>query len=139
MSYWAVIWLGVMAIALTLMAVIQIAVLLAGFRLMRELAATVQDLRRELRPLIDKVHLIVDDAGRATTLATAQMERLDQFVSATTARVNETLEIVQGLMSGPVRQGAAVVMGIRAVIEAFRHWQRRNDQPRDEEGPTFVG
>jgi hypothetical protein len=139
---WQLVWLAVIAVSVAVMMVIQVGAIVAGIMLAKQLTATVQDLRREIKPLSDKVHRVADEAVRATSLATAQVERVDRLLAVTSARVEETVAIVQNALGGPVRQGAAVVMGIRAVMSAFRHW--KSSQPargshREDEDALFVG
>lgn len=143
MSDSATVFLGIMAVSLAVMAVIQVGLMIAGLRVARKLGAAVDDVRRELRPLMDKVNRIADDAGRATTLAREQVERVDQFMATATTRIDDTLGIVQSVMAGPVRQGAVAMSAIRAAMAAVREWQnRRNARPardHDEDDAWFVG
>ena len=126
MNDWAVIWLGVIAVSIGVMALIQIGLIVVSLRVARQLSETAADIRKEIRPLVekvngiaDKVGRIADDAGRAATLATIQIERIDQILTTTTARVDEGLNIVRHAMGGPFRQGYAIVLALRAAIAAF--------------------
>ena len=145
MSDWAVIWLGVIAVSIALMAMIQIGLIIVSLRVARQLSAAADDIRKEIKPLVEKVHRIADDAARATSLASIQIERIDQILSTTTARVDEGLSILRNAIGGPLRQGYAVALAVRAAISAF---SRRSDRdtrrpssaaPRDEEDALFVG
>jgi hypothetical protein len=141
---WTVIWLGVIAVAVAIMALVQIGVIIVGLRLARQLSVTLDELRREMRPLVEKVHRIADDAARATSLATIQIERIDDILSTTTARVDEGLAIVRNAMGGPLRQGYAVAMALRAALSAFRrrpHTTSSGARPigHDEDDALFVG
>ena len=140
MTDWAVVWLGVMAFSLAFMAIVQIALIVAGIKLVTQVSATVEDARKELRPLLEKVNRIADDAAKATSLATLQVERVDQVLSATVARVDEATTILRAAMGGPIRQGAAVFMAIRAVASALRRKPAgAGSGPRDEDDALFVG
>lgn len=139
MSDWQVIWLGVIAVAVALMALIQIVVLAAIAKLAMQAVAGVQELRREIRPLFDKVNRIADDATRISGQAAAQVERLDALVASTAVRIDETIEAVQTVVMGPLRQGSAVVAAVRAVVSAFRHSRDRRRPAHDDEDPLFVG
>jgi hypothetical protein len=138
---WASVWLGVMAIALVVMAAIQVGLIVMGLRLVRQMSATIDGVRRDVKPLIDKAHVIADEAARATTLATMQVERVDQLLSSTTARVDEAVGLLQSAFAGPLRQGAAVVTAVRAIAGALRQWQDRRPSRsrREEEDALFVG
>jgi hypothetical protein len=137
-SDWQLIWLAVIAIAVTVMAVVQIAVLVALSRSAKQVSDTVQQIRQEVLPLADKANRIADDAGRAVALALAQIERLDRTLSVTTQRVDETLSVVQGALTEPIRQGAAVVSALRGVLAVFRGF-RDARSGRDDEEALFVG
>ncbi|MCC7008957.1 MAG: hypothetical protein IT184_09095 [Acidobacteria bacterium] len=140
MTDWAVVWLGVMAVSLALMAIIQIALIAAGIRLVLRMSATIEDARKELRPLLDKVNRIADDAAKAASLATLQVERIDQAMAATAARVDEAATVLRAAMGGPIRQGAAVVMAIKAILSALRRTPAPAGRGRhDDEDTLFVG
>lgn len=138
------VWLAVMAISLATMAAIQIGLILVGLKVARQMNATVEELRREVKPLVDKLHRVADDASRATTLAVAQVERVDALLSTTATRVDEAVGILSNAVGGPIRQGYAAVTAFRAVFEAFRAWQTRSEtrkrgRTREEEDALFVG
>lgn len=139
MSDWQVIFLGVMAVALVVMAATQVLVSLTLLRATRQVTESVAALQRDLRPLIDKATKITDDAARVTALALTQVERIDRLVGTLSVRVEETFGIVQEAIVQPMKQGAAFMAAFRAVIGAIREWQGRSAAPRDDEDPLFVG
>lgn len=142
MSGWPVVFLGVMALALSLMAVVQVGVIVVVLRLAKQLTGTANELRRDLKPLIAKANKVVDDAGRAASLAALQVERVDRFMATTTDRVEQTVSILQAALAGPTQKGAALVSAARAAVSMFRYWQdaRTRKQPaREEEDALFVG
>lgn len=140
MTDWAVVWLGVMAVSLALMAMIQIALIVVGIRLVTQMTATVEDVRKELRPLLDKMNRIADDAAKATSLAALQVERVDQVLSVTAARVDEAAEVLRAAMGGPIRKGAAVLMAVRAIASALRRRPATAGMGRrDDDDALFVG
>lgn len=133
------VWLGVIAAAVLVMAVVQVLVVLQLARVARETSAATRDLRKELSPLIAKAHKVADDAGRVSALALTQMERVDRVLDSTAARVDETLQTVQDALISPVRQGAAVMAGLRAALAVFRARQDRGRYGRDDEDALFIG
>lgn len=140
MTDWQGAALVVMAAALVVMAAIQVAAIVAALRLARQVTATTEALRREVRPLIDQVRRIADEAERASRLATAQVARVDQLLASMAVRIEETVDVVQGALVGPLRQGAAVVTAVRAALSVFRSWQRRPRRAReDTDDAMFVG
>ena len=139
MTTWSVVFLGVMAVALVAMAAAQVVLALHASRLARQASETIESIRRDVRPLIEKAHRVTDEAARATAMAAAQVQRLDRLMQVTTERVDETLGIVQHAILQPVRQGAAVVAGIRAAIDVLRGWRARSRQAHDDDEALFVG
>lgn len=139
MNDWALVYLAVMAVALAIMALVQVGVVIALLKVGKQVSATTQEIRRDLKPLIEKANRISDDAARAASMAVAQVERVDRLLASASARVDETLSLVQGAVIQPVRQGAALVAAVRAAMTAFRTWQGRPQHARDDEDPLFVG
>ena len=139
MSDWSVVWLGTIAIAMVIMTTVQVAVIVVAIRLARQATAAAQEIRRDLRPIVEKATRITDDAQRATALALAQVERVDELLSQANDRVEETLEIVQRAVLEPVRQGTALVAAFRAAVSLFRRRQTREPAGRDDEDALFIG
>ncbi len=140
MTDWQGAALVVMAAALVVMAVIQVAAIIAAMRLARQITATTEALRREVRPLIDQVRRIADEAERASRLASAQVARVDQLLASMAVRVEETVDVVQNALVGPLRQGTAMVTAMRAAFSVFRTWQRRPRRTHEEtDDAMFVG
>jgi hypothetical protein len=138
-SGWALACFATMAIALVAMAAAQMALAWQITRIARETLETTQQLRRDFRPLVDKLHKIADDASRAAALAVVQVERVDAMMSAAALRVDETLAIVQDAIITPVRHGAAIVAGVRAAFAAFRGGADRPRRSREDEDALFIG
>ena len=139
MNGWGLAFLGTMAVALVLMALAQLAIAIGVARAAREAGEVVREFRRDLRPIVEKLHRISDDAAKVTALALVQVERIDALVGTTTERVDETLHIVQTAILRPVRQGAAVMAGVRAAWAAFRRPPARRRHVRDDEDALFIG
>ncbi len=133
------VWLGVIAVAVAVMAILQVAVLLRLSQVAREASEATRDLRREITPLIAKAHKIADDAGRVSALALTQVERLDQLFESTALRIDETMQTVQETLIRPVRQGAAVMAGVKAALAVFRARQDRGRYDRDDDDALFIG
>ncbi len=133
------VWLAVIAVAILLIAVVQVVVGLQMVRTAREASAAVQEFRRDIKPLIDKAQRVADDAGRVSALALTQVERVDAVMATTAQRIDDTLQIVQDSLVAPVKQGAAVMAGLRAAIAVFRARQDRSRYGRDDEDALFIG
>lgn len=139
MTDWSVVFLGVIALALVGMAGAQVFLALQAVRLARQASETLDAVRREVRPLIEKASRVTDEAARATALAAAQVERVDRLMSVATERVDETIGVVQKALLEPVRQGAAVAAGVRAALGVLRGWRERRRHAPDDEEALFVG
>jgi len=133
------VWLGVIAVAVLVMAIIQVAVVLQLLKVAKSAAAATADLRKELTPLIAKVNKVADDAGQVSALALTQLQRVDRVLDSTAQRIDETLGVVQNAVLGPVRQGAAVMAGVKAALAVFRSRQDRRRYGRDDEDALFIG
>ena len=136
---WILACLAVMAVALVAMAVGQLVLALTAARMARQASVTITQFQRDLRPIIDKVQKIADDASRTTALVGLQVERIDKMIDSTTRRVDDTLGVVQDAVSGPLRQGAAVIAGFRAALEVFRSISSRPSAAREDDDALFIG
>jgi uncharacterized protein YoxC len=133
------VWLGVIAVAVLVMAIVQVAVLIRLAQVAKETSATARELRRDLTPLIAKANRIADDAARVSALALTQMERMDHVLTNTVQRIDDTITSVQSAIVSPVRQGAAVVAGLKAALAVFKARQDRGRYGRDDEDALFIG
>ncbi len=140
MSDTATIFLGLIAASVVLMALMQIGAVIFLARYAKRLTTITEDLQREIKPLIGRVNAIAEEAHRATLLASKQVERVDLLVGDVTRRVQETGDALQSLVTRPMRQGSAVVTGLRAVLAALLTSKPDRRFERDEEEDAlFVG
>src|SRR5688500_2009577 len=121
------------------MAIAQVAVMIRLSQVAREASEATRDLRRELTPLMAKAHRIADDAARVSALAVAQMERVDHVLSTTVRNIDHTVAVVQSAIISPVRQGTALVAGVKAALAVFKARQDRGRYGRDDEDALFIG
>lgn len=141
----AELFLGIIAFAVLVMAAIQVAAILAGIRLARRVDELATQIDREIKPLIANLSALSSEAARAAALAAKQAERLDRVFGEMVDRVDKTLAVAQEFVTGPARQGMAIMAGIKAVIDSFRGLRessRRRNAPRqgiDEEESLFIG
>ncbi len=133
MNTWATVFLGVIAAATLMTAVLQVVLLIAGVSLVRRMSRFVDFVETEVKPIIGHIDAIARDASRAASLALAQVERADQLLSDTILRFEQTLSTVQSLIVGALREGNALMMGFRAVMAAVRGFQRRQSTRRRAE------
>ena len=128
-------FLGIIAFAVLVMALIQVAAIVAGIRLAKRVDQIAVQLDQEIKPLIANLTTLSAEASRAATLAAKQAERLDRVFGEMVQRVDETLIAAQEFVTGPARQGMAIMAGIKAVFDAFRG-MRESSRRRAASGPV---
>ena len=139
MNGWAVFFLGVIAAATLVTAILQVALMLYAGRLARRLARLVDDIERELKPLFASANAVGRDAARVASLAVSQMERADHLFANVAAKVEETVAVVQRTMIAPAREGMALLAGLRAALAALRGLRAPAQEKRaDEEETLFI-
>ena len=141
-SGWSDVFLGVIAVATLIMAVIQVGAIVAALRLARQAQAAMTSMQQEVRPLIARANAIAEEASRTVALAAAQAEKIDHLVTDLSRRTEETAAIVQEAIVTPAREGMAIVAGVKAALVAlrgFRDLAPRHGRHADEEDPLFIG
>lgn len=155
MNAWSDVFLGVIAGATLVMALIQIGAIVVAAKVARQAQDAVgkaqaaivtaqqaiSSVREEIRPLIARATAIADEASRTTALASAQAQKIDRLVTDLSRRVDDTAAIVQQAIVAPAREGLAIMAALRAGIRALRgvgDWRRRASRS-EEEDPLFIG
>jgi len=128
-------FLGIIALAVVVMAAIQVAAIVAGIRLAKRVDQMATQLDQEIKPLIANLATLSGDAAHAASLAVKQAERLDRVFGEMVQRVDETLSAAHAFVTGPARQGMAIMAGIKAVLDAFRG-MRESSRRRAASGPV---
>ena len=143
MTEWSPVFLGVIAAAVLVMALIQVGAVIAAARLANHVNRLAQQVEREVAPLVANLHTIGAEAARASALATAQVERADRLFADLSAKVEETTSVVQQAIMAPAREGLAVMAGLRAALTSLRDARqdatRRRSARSDEDDPLFIG
>jgi hypothetical protein len=143
----AEIWLGIIALAVLVMAGVQVGAIVAGLRVARRVEQIATDLDTSIKPLVANLTTMSAEASRAASLAAAQVDKLDRMFNDLTARAEQTLAMAQRLIKGPATEGMAIVAGIRAAMTAIRSIReatRRRAAARsatfeEEEESLFIG
>jgi uncharacterized protein YciW len=139
---WSQAFLGVIAAATLIMAVIQIGAILAALRLAREAQQVLTSVQQEVRPLIAKANSLADEASKTVAIATAQAQKVDRLVNDLSRRVEETAGVLQEAIITPAREGMAIMAALRAGLSAlrgFRDLGPHRGRHADEEDPLFIG
>jgi hypothetical protein len=141
-SFWAEVFLGVIALATFTMAAIQVGVIVYGLGMARRVNRLLSQVEQEMKPLAESINTIARDAARISSLATAQVDRIDRLVTDLTTRIEQTATSVQDAILKPLRDGAAIMSGVKAAIGVFREFTDRSGTNRgcaDDDDALFIG
>ena len=138
MSTWAAVFLGIIAMATLVTAVLQVVLLIAAAQLVRRIGAFVDEINREVRPILGHVNTVAKDAARIASLAAAQAERADQMLNSAVTRIEELLSHLQSVVVDTLREGNALVMGVQAVMAAIRAFQGRRRRRTEDDEALFI-
>jgi hypothetical protein len=117
--------LGIMAAVSVLEALVLLGAAVGGFLAYRRAMQAVSDLEaRQIAPLRARVDAILSDVKSVTARVSHQSERVDQAISGTIDRVDETAGRVRFRMREKVNQAAGVVQGVRAAIMSILQTRR---------------
>ena len=138
---WNDIFLGVIAVATLVMALIQVGAIVFAARLaaqVQQLAASVQ---QDIRPLIARANAIAEEASRTAVLATAQAQKIDKLMTQVTRRVDESAAVIQQAIVTPAREGLALLAGLKAGLAALRALRDFRGRPAgaEDEDALFIG
>jgi DNA-binding transcriptional MocR family regulator len=141
----AELFLGVIALSVLVMAVIQVGAVIAGLRLAKRMEQISRQLDQDIKPLLANLTTVAAEAARTATLATRQVERMDQLFGEVATRIDETLASARQIIGGPARNGMAILAGVQAAFSTFRgireaSRRRRNLRPGlEDEDSLFIG
>jgi len=114
--------LWIMAVVSVLQALLLIGIGVAGYIVYARVMTLVNDLEaRQIAPLREKVDAILADVKSVTARVSQQTERVDQAISGTIDRVDDTATRVRAGVHDKVSQAVGVVRGVRAVIMSLLH------------------
>jgi hypothetical protein len=141
-TFWAEVFLGVIALATFTMAAIQVGLIVYGWALARRVNRLLEQVEQQMQPLAESLNSIARDAARISAMAAGQVERVDRLVTDLTFRLEHTATTVQDAILKPLREGAAMMAGVKAAIELFRELGRRPGSSRarsEDEDALFIG
>lgn len=141
MSDWNEVFLGVIALATLVMALIQVGAVVFAARLGRQVQQLMVIVQQDIRPLIARANGIAEEASKTAALATAQAQKLDRLVTDLTRRADETSAIVQEAIIAPAREGLALVAAVKAGFAALRSMRdaRGRSGGVEDEDALFIG
>jgi hypothetical protein len=141
-SFWAEVFLGVIALATCTMAAIHVGLIVYGWSVARRINGLLLHVEQQVKPLAESIHAVAGDAARISALAAGQVERLDRLVTDVTNRVEQTTTMVHDMMLKPLRNGVAVMSGVQAAVGVFRGLTRPSRPARarsEEDEALFIG
>ena len=141
MNDWNSLFLGTIAAATLIMALIQIGALVVVARVARQAQQTLSSIHSEIRPLIAKAGAVADEASRTASLASTQVQKIDRLLTDLSRRIDETANVVQQAIVTPAREGVALLAAVKAGLSALRGIGdlRRGSSRSEEEDPLFIG
>jgi hypothetical protein len=137
-STWATVFLGIIAMATLVTAILQVVLLVAGWQLVRRITTFVEEIERDVRPILGHVNSIARDASRVASLAAAQVERADQLLSTAVVRIEDLLANLSSVVVKTMREGNALMMGIRAVMAAVQALRGRRRRRGEDDEALFI-
>jgi hypothetical protein len=138
--------LGIIAVAVAVMAIVQVGALVAGVRVARRVEKLASELETSVKPLLANLTAMSAEASRAAALAAGQVQRIDHLFNELVSRVDQTLATAQAFIAGPAKEAMAIVAGVKAAIGALRTLReatRRRSAPHtiveEDEESLFIG
>ena len=121
--------LGIMAAVSVLEALVLVGMAVGGFMIYRRIMTVVTDLEtRQIAPLREKVDAILVDVKSVTARVSEQTARVDEAISGTMGRVDETTERVRHSVREKVNRAAGVARGVRAIIVSLLSSEPRTSE-----------
>jgi len=139
---WSDLFLGVIAAATLLMALVQVGAMITALRLARQAQQAIQSVHQDVKPLLARAQSIAEEASKTVALATAQAQKVDLLITDLSQRVDETVAVLQDAIMTPAREGLAIVAAVKAALAALRGMRElgtRNGRHAEEEDPLFIG
>jgi len=114
--------LWILAVLAILQALVVIGIAAFAYRAYKQAMTLLTELEaRQIAPLREKVDAILMDVKGITARVSQQTERVDQAITGTIDRVDETAARVKAGMHDRVSQAAGIIRGVRAVLMALLH------------------
>jgi len=135
-------FLGIIALATLIMALIQVGAIVAVGRLAKEAQKTLASVQQDVKPIVAKVSAMADEASQTANIVKAQAEKIDVLITELTRRIDETSAVVQQAVITPAREGLAIVAAIKATLMAlrgFREMRPGHGRHAEDEDPLFIG
>ncbi len=143
MNDWNQVFLGVIAGATALMAIVQIGAIVVLARVALQVQGLLAIIQKDIRPLIARANAIAEEASKTATLATAQAQKIDKLMTDLTRRIDETSAVIQQAIITPAREGMAIFAALKAGFGVLKGLGLRDLRGRpggvDDDDALFIG
>jgi hypothetical protein len=126
-------YLGVIAVGVIVMAAIQVVAIVTAMRAARRVGEMAVRFEQDVRPIIANLQRVSEEAARASAQAAAQVDRLDALVAGVAQRIDDTAATLQQAILQPVRDGLALLDGLKGIIASFREPRAASPAPAARE------
>jgi methyl-accepting chemotaxis protein len=114
-----------------------------GARATKRIETLLGRIEQDVQPVLHHARQVSAEAARMSTLAAAQVERVDQVFSDLGRRVDQTAAVIQQALVVPAREGAALFSALRSTVAALKglRGNGRSGPPRgvEEDDALFIG
>lgn len=145
-STWTVVFLGVIALSTFVMMAVQVGALIYAARLARRMEGVIGRVERDIQPIVERLTTVSEEAVRMSTLATAQVERVDLLFGDLSRRAEQTMAVVHQAIVAPAKEGAALLGALRSTFAAIRglrgsagNGRQRPPRGVEEDDALFIG
>ena len=107
------VWLAIIAVAVAVMAAIQVGAIVLGLRLARRVDQLTTQIEHDVKPLLQNLTAMTAEAQRAMQLATAQVERADRLFGDLAVSAERTMALASQFVGGPAQNGLALFSAAR--------------------------
>jgi hypothetical protein len=137
----ALLFLGLMAVAAVVQGVFLVALAVGGMRLLRRVMEIHRGLQAEILPSFANMNRIATDLNEVSALTAVQLEKVQDLVAETVARVEDVRVQMATAAARPLdsfRDLGAVVKGLRRALSVYRQLGALGAQRRGASRP-YVG
>ena len=114
------VFLGVIAVATLIMALIQIGLVVGGIMAVKRVNEMLSRVEASAKPVLARADELITDARASLAAARVQVDRVEQQTLHVLTRTEQAVQRVEGYLVAPAREGIALVAGARALVSAFR-------------------
>jgi hypothetical protein len=136
-------FLGIIALSVLVMAVIQVVGCVFLAKTARRVEQLTHRIEDDLRPIVRNLQAASVEVTRAAGLAAAHLHRSEQFLGSVSKQAESLVGMLIGSLAGGGRKGFALMTALKTLITLFRQAQRQPPRPQsagmDEDEALFIG